>query len=87
MQVRPRVGGWQTRRILTNGRPAAIAFGGHRAWVAETDGRVFAIDPKSGARTVAGKAGAGVTDVAYGNGAVWVTRASGGRGQLVEVSP
>ena len=87
LQVRPRVGGWQTRRIPTPGRPAAISFGGNRAWVGESDGRVFAIDAKSGARTLAGAAGGGVTDLVYTGGAVWVARASGGRGQLVEVSP
>jgi hypothetical protein len=87
VQVRPKVGGWQTRESQTTGRPAAIAFGGGRAWVAETDGRLFAIDSKSGHRELVATVGAGVTDAAYANGRVWIARASGRRGELVEISP
>ena len=87
LQVRPRVGGWQTRQIRIGGRPAAIAFGGGQAWLAEMDGRVFAIDPAGGGRTLSGTADPGVTDLAYSGGAVWVARGAGRPGELVEIGP
>jgi hypothetical protein len=87
LQVRPGTRGWRVRRIRGGDGPVAIAFGGGRAWLAGADGRLLALYPASGHQALIATVGAGVRDVAYSEGSVWVARGRGRGGEIVEVSP